>query len=194
MHHKRLVIALILLLLATGSSMAGVYDQWFTIGSLSQTPPPGPPYMVSGGLENGRELYVCRAAVGNVILPGKTWSGLNGCFVAQGGEMLITPYQVLAQPPFVSDYNFTYHWATRTEMIANPGLWNLAVQGGIEAGSSIYVSDYRICSRDLFVNGAYVGRHPGRLINVPPSDWCVVTWGGQQYYAQDWSVLLYAHD
>src|SRR5262249_3608830 len=152
------------------------------------------PYMVSGGLENGRELYVCRAAVDNVILPGKTWSGLGGCFVAgpSGGETLIKIYQVLAQPPFVTDYNFTYHWTTRPEIIATPCLWDLAVQGGTDGGQPAH-PDYHICSRDLWVNGAYVGRHPGRLVGIPPSDWCVVTWGGRSYWAQDWDVLLYAH-
>src|SRR5215831_693552 len=105
MTYKRLRIALVLLVLATGSSMAGSKDQWFTIGGRSQTPPPGPPYMVSGGLENGRELYVCRAAVLYEMVPGKTWSGLNGCLVAHNGEEIrVTPYQVLAQPPFVSDF------------------------------------------------------------------------------------------
>ena len=77
--------------------------------------------LVSGGWENGRELYVCRAVIGDIIQPGKTWTGLNGCFVASSnGETLVTPYQVLPQPPFVSDYNFTYRWATRTEMITIP--------------------------------------------------------------------------
>src|SRR5262245_14981856 len=133
MTHKRLRIVLVLLILATGSSMAGPKDQWFSITRSGVTPPPEALMgLVSGGWENGRELYVCRAVIGDIIQPGKTWTGLNGCFVADyNGERLVTPYQVLPQPPFLSDYNFTYRWASRTEMITNPGLWYLAVQGGI---------------------------------------------------------------
>jgi hypothetical protein len=187
MHHRHLRIVLVLLLLATVNTIAGPKDQWFTMGSY--VVPIAPQYMVSGGYENGRELFVCRAAVDTVIFPGKTWDGLGGCFVAAYGvETLITPYQVLAKPPLVSDY-FVYRWATRTEMITNPGLWYLAVQGGVYSSG-----DYHVCSRDLWLNGTYVGRHPGRLVSKPPSDWCEVTWGGQVYWAQDWDILLYANE
>ena len=75
---------------------------------------------------------------------------------------------------------------------ANPLVWNLAVQGGFGPGSS---QDYRICTRDLWINGTYVGRHSGRFIGAPPQTngtWCVVTWGGQVYYEDvDWSILIY---
>jgi len=195
MTYKRLRIALVLLVLATGTSMAGPKDQWFTITRTGVTPPPEALMgLVSGGWENGRELYVCRAVIFNNIQPGKTWTGLNGCFVvSSNGETLVTPYQVLPQPPFVSDYNFTYRWATRTEIISNPGLWDLAVQGGIYLGS-VNNPDTHICSRDLWLNGAYVGRHPGVLFDQPPFDTCYVTWGGQYYGGQDFNILLYSHD
>ena len=196
MHHRFLRIPLVLLVLATGSSMAGPNDQWFTIPRSGVTPPPEALMgLVVGGLENGRELYVCRAVISDIIQPGKTWAGLNGCFVASGvGETLVAPYQVLPQPPFVSDYNFTYRWATRAEMITDPSLWYLAVQGGIYPQGDVYTTDTHICSRDLWVNGAYAGRHPGVLFDRPPGDTCYVTWGGQYYGGQDWNVLLYAHD
>jgi hypothetical protein len=194
---KALIIALVLLVLATGSSMAGPKDQWFTIPSGGVTPPSGAPLnMVSGAWENTRDLYVCRAAVGPAIFPGKTWPGLSGCFVASSGpgteESLITPYQVLPQPPYVSDY-FRYGWYPRSFMIAHPALWYQAVQGGVDPvyGWDMYHADYHICTRDVWVNGAYVGRHPGRLVGQPPSDWCIVTWGGQIYIGQDWYILLY---
>jgi len=105
--------------------------------------------MVSGGLENGRELFVCRAAYANKVFPGKTWDGLSGCFVSVETEPLATSYQVLPK------YYFVYRWATRTEMITNPSLWNLAVQGGFDSGNGAD-SDYHVCSRDLSVNGASV--------------------------------------
>ena len=57
MTFKRLRIALVLLVLATGSSMAGPKDQWFTITRNGVTPPPEAQMgLVSGGQENGREL------------------------------------------------------------------------------------------------------------------------------------------
>jgi hypothetical protein len=147
--------------------------------------------MVSGGVENGRELFVSRAVYGNGLFPGKTWAGLGGCFVAVAGEPLVTPYQVLVKPPLVSE-EFVYRFATHAELNADGTLWGLAVQGGFSPSSS---PDYLLCTRDLWVNGTYVGRHPGRFIGGPPSlagTLCVVTWGGQSYYETDnWSLLIY---
>lgn len=174
------------------ASMAGPKDQWWTI-SASYPRSLAPENMVDGGLENGRQLFVCRVAIGNRVFPGKTWDGLGGCFVAIGGEPLATSYQVLAKPPIVSDY-FVYRWATRTEMIADPSLWYLAVQGGFDSGNA-NDADYHICSRDLWINGTYVGKHPGRQFGRPPYDYCTVTWGGQAYEAPglDYEILLYAN-
>ena len=173
-------------------STAGPKDQWWTIAPYFPRPL-APQYMVSGGLENGRELFVCRAAYANKIFPGKTWDGLGGCFVSVETEPLATAYQVLPKPPIVSDY-FVYRWATRTEMITNPSLWNLAVQGGFDSGNGAD-SDYHVCRRDLSVNGAYVGKHPGRQFGRPPGDYCAVTWGGQLYETPglDYEILLYAN-
>src|SRR5262249_147216 len=157
-----------------------------------------PQYMVKGGSENGRDLFVCHAVLGSAelrnsrVVPGKTWDGLGGCFVGDGNsEILVKPYQVLVQPPLVSDY-FTYRWASRTEMINNPGLWYFAVQGGW--GENNYEDpDSHICSFNLWVNGVYVGTHPGRQEGRPPYDWCNVTWGGKEYGWQDYTILLYAY-
>jgi len=192
MTHKRLRIALVLLVLATGSSMAGPKDQWWTISN-SYPKTLAPQYMVKGGFENGHDLFVCRAAINNRVYPGKTWDGLGGCFVSIGNEPLVTPYQVLPTPPIVSD-SLAYRWASRTEMITDPSLWYVAVQGGWGSGTP-NDSDYHICSRDLSINGAYVGKHPGRQFGRPPYDYCAVTWGGQIYEAPglDYDILLYLY-
>jgi hypothetical protein len=125
-------------------------------------------------------------------MPGKTWDGLGGCFVfINGVETLITSYQVLVQPPLVSDY-FTYGWVQRSEMLTNPGLWYLAVQGGFDAGGPDD-PDFHICSGALWMNGVYLGTHPGRQNLRPPFDYCLVTWGGQEYWLQDYAILLYAN-
>jgi hypothetical protein len=189
MSYRHLRIALVLLVLAAASSMAGPKDQWFTMGS--NVVPIAPQYMVKGGSENGRDLFVCRAIVGSKIIPGKTWDGLGGCFVSNEFETLITPYQVLVQPPLVSDY-FTYRWASRSNMIDNPGLWNFVVQGGFNSGY-LYDPDYRICSMNLWVNGVYLGKHPGLQLKKPPFDFCYVTWGGQVYASQDYDILVYVY-
>lgn len=192
MHRGYLRTVIVLLILAAGSTMAGPSDPWYTIDPYFHTYL-APQFMVSGGLENGRQLFVCRAVYGTRVWPGKTWDGLGGCFVAISGEPLVTSYQVLATPPLVSNY-FTYRWASRSEMITNPGLWYLAIQGGFDGGAG-GDPDYHICSRDLFINGTYVGKHPGRQFGRPPYDYCAVTWGGQLYEAPglDYDILLYAN-
>ena len=190
MSYRHLRITLVLLVLAAASSMAGPKDQWFTMGP--NVVPIAPQYMVKGGSENGRDLFVCRAFTADGVLPGKTWDGLGGCFIAIGGvETLMTQYQVLGQPPLVSNY-FTYRWASRFEMIDNPGLWYVAVQGGFNTGL-LYDPDFRICSSVLWVNGVYLGTHPGRQAGKPPNDYCFVTWGGHWYAQQYYDILLYAN-
>ena len=62
MSYRHLRIALVLLMLATGSLMAGSKDQWFTITRIGVTPPPEALMgLVSGGWDRTRAVRLPRS-------------------------------------------------------------------------------------------------------------------------------------
>ena len=170
-------------LLVVGALPARAESQWLTF-----IPNSNPPYMVGGGLEQGRELFVCRAVADNTLLPGKTWRGLNSCAVTYGNQEVFVPiFQVLLAPPAVS--KFSYRWAGRNEIVNQPTLMGKAVQGGFGDGQG----ERGICRMTLQINGQFAGVHPGRFTFYTDRSggWCFVSWGGRDYSSNtSWDLLL----
>jgi len=206
MHRNPLCIALVVLVLAVGSAQAEGLNIWHTVNQGQQPPYP---FVMAGGSEPGHTLYVCRAIAPAVFLnlaglltPGKTWPGLDGCFVgaeANPSEQLITPYQVLLTPPLV-DPRLITTWRTRAELRARPDLVSNAVQGGysINGTNIVFHPDLHICRAQVTVNGNFVGVHPGQLQLFLDNNgvWdgnCAITYGGEPACGAcpDWDILLY---
>jgi hypothetical protein len=158
-----------LLTLLAFAAPASAENQWLTF-----VPGSRPPYIVSGGSENGQVLFPCRAIYNNRLHVGKTWYGLESCVVHYNGEQFVATHQLLLSYPLVTKHN--YSWAPWT---GDQTLIGKAVQGGLgENHDETYICRH-------YQNGNLT---PGELL---PGAYCVVTWGGQQFYYTDgYDVLI----
>jgi hypothetical protein len=162
---KTILTVLSLLTVVAFAAPASAENQWLTFVPGSQ-----PPYIVAGGSESGHLLFPCRAIYNNSLHVGKTWYGLESCVVHYNGEQFVATHQVLLSPPLEHTHN--YAWVTWAN---DPTVFGKAVQGGLGQNHD----ETYICRH--YQNG---NQTPGELL--PYTDrsggWCVVTWGGQQYY------------
>ena len=117
-------------------------------GSRGTVPPGG--YV--GGSEQGRRLYVCRAAYQSGTHPGKLVG--SNCNIGWGGREIVLPnYEILID-------SGSFRWVRGGSVPSN------AVVGGTEPGRTLYV-----CRASY--NG---GTHPGKWI----AGRCNIGWGGRE--------------
>jgi len=120
---------------------------------------------VVGGVERGRNLYVCRASYGGGIHPGKHFG--QHCNIGWGGkEVALASYDILV---------VLRGGQTRWVRARNGEVPRDAWVGGIERGRNLYVC------RASYGGGV----HPGKLFGRH----CNIGWGGREISLADYEVL-----
>lgn len=126
--------------------------------------------VIGGEAEDGAELHIARAHVGDEIATGKLHIGHNCCFIPYGGvEEKVAEYEVLANPGGIDV------------------VWVSASNGEIPIGAVVGGSDANdgpICIIRCSHEGDVI---PGKLVSSLKKAY--ISWGEEEYPYDEYEVL-----